>query len=52
MASPYPYQPLDLPHETRVLTLLPSTDDSSDVTCTLTYARLDSPELYSALSYY
>jgi hypothetical protein len=51
MASPYPYQPLDLPHETRILTLLPSNDDSSDVTCTLTHARLDSPEPYSALSY-
>jgi hypothetical protein len=48
--APYVYQPLNLPHETRILTLLPGREDE-EVLCSLSHVRFASDETYEALSY-
>ncbi|TDZ54246.1 Heterokaryon incompatibility protein 6, OR allele [Colletotrichum trifolii] len=51
MASPYPYRPLELPYETRVLTIKPGNFDD-ELVCGLTHMNFASPdEPYEALSY-
>ncbi|KAL0933498.1 ankyrin and het domain-containing protein [Colletotrichum truncatum] len=47
----YPYSPLNLPHEIRVLTVQPG-KFADDLVCGLSHIKLDSPdEPYEALSY-
>ncbi|OLN97368.1 Heterokaryon incompatibility protein 6, OR allele 1 [Colletotrichum chlorophyti] len=49
--SKYPYRPLNLPHETRILTVHPG-HFSDAVVCSLSHLTIDSPERpYEALSY-
>ncbi|WQF85899.1 Putative heterokaryon incompatibility [Colletotrichum destructivum] len=51
MASYYPYKPLNLPHETRILTVHPG-KFADEVRCSITHLSLASPqEPYEALSY-
>ncbi|KAK4166906.1 heterokaryon incompatibility protein-domain-containing protein [Cladorrhinum sp. PSN259] len=48
----YPYQELDLPRETRVLTIQPSENESDDIICSLTHIDIDKESgNYEALSY-
>ncbi|KZL87424.1 ankyrin and het domain-containing protein [Colletotrichum incanum] len=50
MAS-YPYQPLNLPHQTRILTVNPG-KFADDLSCSISNLSIDSPEEpYEALSY-
>jgi hypothetical protein len=48
--APYLYQPLALPHETRVLTILPGRFDD-EIQCKLSHIKFESGETYDALSY-
>ncbi|KAK3368403.1 heterokaryon incompatibility protein-domain-containing protein [Podospora didyma] len=49
--SLYPYQPLNLPDETRILTVLPGSFED-ELVCSLSYMLYESPdEPYEALSY-
>ncbi|KAI1325428.1 hypothetical protein F5Y16DRAFT_264381 [Xylariaceae sp. FL0255] len=50
MMARYPYKPLKLPHETRILTILPG-EKSDPVVCNLTHLDLESHEPFEALSY-
>ena len=48
----YPYQTLDLPRETRILTIQPSENDNDDIVCSLTHIDIDAASgKYDALSY-
>lgn len=47
---PYPYQPINLPYETRILTVEPGSFNSPLV-CSLSPMPLNSPPSYTALSY-
>jgi len=47
---PYPYQPINLPYETRILTLEPGSFNSP-LACSISPMPLASPPPYSALSY-
>ncbi|KAK1447352.1 hypothetical protein CMEL01_09191 [Colletotrichum melonis] len=47
----YPYRPLDLPNETRILTVQPGNFDDK-ILCSISHLNLDSPDApYEALSY-
>jgi hypothetical protein len=48
--APYIYQPLALPHETRVLTILPGRF-GDEMRCELSHINFESGERYEALSY-
>ncbi|KAJ4349358.1 uncharacterized protein N0V89_007972 [Didymosphaeria variabile] len=48
--APNIYEPLDLPHETRILTILPGNDDE-EIVCKLSNMKFASCEAYEALSY-
>jgi hypothetical protein len=46
----YPYRPLNLPHETRILTVLQGKGDD-ELICQLSHLNIESGESYDALSY-
>ncbi|KAF2730281.1 hypothetical protein EJ04DRAFT_473998 [Polyplosphaeria fusca] len=50
MAS-YPYHPLELPHETRILIVHPAELFNDSLICSLAHIHIESEEPYSALSY-
>ncbi|KAH8892325.1 hypothetical protein GQ53DRAFT_864260 [Thozetella sp. PMI_491] len=46
----YPYKPLNLPHETRILTVMPGSGNDQLI-CSLSHLQINSPGDYDALSY-
>ena len=48
--TPYPYQPLNLPRETRILTIFPGKREDA-LTCSLSHLDIQCGDAYDALSY-